>query len=259
MAFHIILAWLLLFNIMDSLFQMLEIERTQVIDSLDPHFSESNVGDFKYDVVRLPDAQLPPLTSNLLVEDVPNLWKEELSRKDFLKSFCNDNSDYSSHPCEFAWISCRVCKTKTAGDIHNFLLTVTTHIEGWRAEGNPIQPPRAGWVAFQPNASFGILLKEIEIPIRTVTILAMKSYCEQWMGSKLKLSLEVIRSANATDTLVSSFEIEGYHEEKTSVLLKHKFQLAENNYPMKGGSLQINATLIGGSAFKISGMALCIR
>lgn len=83
---------------------------------------------------------------------------------------------------------------------------------------------------------------------------SMKSYGDNFKGTKLRLSLLIKRSNNTQSEKV--YEISGYHETKTSIHLPHKLELPEGG-ANTGDTVLVNAELVSGSYFKINGIALC--
>jgi hypothetical protein len=86
----------------------------------------------------------------------------------------------------------------------------------------------------------------------------MRSYGEKWDGSLLDVEVW------SENTLVSKNHIEGFHNKTTSETYNIKMNLFDNdkrqgdgNGVVIGSDLKIVFTLVGGSTFKISGMAIC--
>jgi hypothetical protein len=92
----------------------------------------------------------------------------------------------------------------------------------------------------------------------------MKSYGPSWVGSKLEIKATILRPSEATAAAttktnpyyVATFDIDGYHKIKTSVHFPNKFRLPANDASV-GDVVMVEARLVGGSMFKINGIALC--
>ena len=140
--------------------------------------------------------------------------------------------------------------------------------DGWEIAGRPVQNPRTGWYARRTNATFEIRVPATDAPMHFLTIMSMKSYGPDWIGSKLNVEVTIqspFESANTTaaaavqppdDAATASYEIDGYHEIKTSVHFPHKFKLPGNGARI-GDVVILKAKLVGGVTFKINGIALC--
>ena len=96
MPFHIISSKILLFNILHSSLQVLEMDRNKMLlheDTLDLHPPKTI--NLKFDTVRLPYGPKPPLTSTLLAREVPSHWIESslMTKASLLKDdLCDDSS-----------------------------------------------------------------------------------------------------------------------------------------------------------------------
>ncbi|EJK56148.1 hypothetical protein THAOC_24019, partial [Thalassiosira oceanica] len=77
----------------------------------------------------------------------------------------------------------------------------------------------------------------------------MRSYGEKWSDSRLKVDVY------AGDELLKTEEVVGYHDKKTSETYNIKMKLARG--VKAGEDVRIQLELVGGSTFKISGMAVC--
>ena len=83
----------------------------------------------------------------------------------------------------------------------------------------------------------------------------LRSYGEKWEGSKLKVQ------AWSGDKLLASDEIIGFHDKNTSETYNIKMKLIDKESASPGipvgSDLKITFELVGGTTFKISGMAIC--
>mmetsp|Transcript_2072 Transcript_2072/g.2333 ORF Transcript_2072/g.2333 Transcript_2072/m.2333 type:complete len:278 (+) Transcript_2072:499-1332(+) len=164
--------------------------------------------------------------------------------------------------------------------------TTTDESSGWKVTGYPVRTPRTGWYADTANATFELRVP-ILVPTHTLTIVSMKSYGPTWIGSKLAVTVTIRRASsssenknnnknnstttNSTTTTTSTsplddldnhdttatYEIDGFHDIQTSVHFPHKFPLPGKDGAAVGDEVIVRARLIGGSTFKINGLALC--
>ena len=152
--------------------------------------------------------------------------------------------------------ACIQCEEKKE-ELWEFLKPVFKTSDGWAAAGKPIQNPRTGWYAQKANATFAMHYPIMEVPVQFLTIVSMKSYGPSWIGSKLEIKVTIDHPSNSTMLPdVSTYEIDGFHEIRTSVHFPHKFELPGNGASV-GDNILLEAKLVGGSMFKINGIALC--
>lgn len=183
-----------------------------------------------------------------------NLWN---TRKECIDlGHIDDNVGHDSlpKPCIYSWVSNLERKLDNAQRLTDKLKPFITSNEGWSAADDN---NKLGWVPSSGNGSkFTMEWKKISQPVRAVTWMIMRSYGEKWEGSKLKV--EVWSGA----TKLASDEIAGFHDKKTSETYNIKMRLdtATGNGvegATVGSDLKITFELIGGTTFKISGMAIC--
>lgn len=199
---------------------------------------------------------MPPYGDDDTLSDVTRKWR---NRSDTFVNRCSDPNFHPGNTCSLSWIVHRSSSVSTTSDIQRLLKPLgANESHGWMAQGNPIRPPRAGWVATKANASFGIVVAATEFPIRKVTFLYMKSYGDDWMDSRVNVSLSVLGGSTTTkeDVLMETFgELEGIHNSTTSVNYKTTFDVNAN----VGDTVKANFVLVGGTTFKFTGMLFCAR
>jgi hypothetical protein len=116
---------------------------------------------------------------------------------------------------------------------------------------------------------FEIEIPNVTLPTKYFTVVSMKSYSKDWVGSKLKVTVDLIRSVQSQPTEPTSasdakspppevYEIAGYHEIRTSVFFPHKFALPGGGARV-GDTIRARFELVGGTMFKIGGIAFCLR
>jgi hypothetical protein len=110
---------------------------------------------------------------------------------------------------------------------------------------------------------FELEIPNVALPTKYVTVVSMKSYSEDWVGSKLKVTVDLIPSVQRKPGEPASetsevYEIAWYHEIRTSVFFPHKFALPGGGARV-GDTIRARFELVGGTMFKIGGIALCLR
>ncbi len=183
------------------------------------------------------------------------------------KAFCDDGklrmgAEYV-RKCSYAWIF---------GDpetLKKEMKKILLHTDGWTVGGYPIRQ-RTGWYTHTPNATFSIIIRDLPIDTKVLTILSMKSYSGKWRDSKLAVSTTIVPPKNETTLLTTEgnkfdweaaessdiYYIDGYQDTKTSVHFKHKIPIS-GGVAIAGDSIIMNAKLVGGQEFKIAGLAFC--
>jgi len=138
--------------------------------------------------------------------------------------------------------------------------------EGWDADGFPIRQPRTGWYGNGENASFSMKLENVTVDTNFVILLTMKSYGPKFLNSTLAVLPSVVKApalmtSNFLNNRTVDFKsdaailIDGYHETKTSVHFPHKVMIPGG--AKVGDSIILDAKIVGGSHFKIAGLAFC--
>jgi len=186
---------------------------------------------------------------------------------------CNDNNGSDHDPSNkqkkkgtFAWVVNRMTGPFTKYELRPIMDQVVFFNEGWNADGFPIQQPRTGWYGNGENASFSMKLENVTVNTNFVIILTMKSYGPKFLNSKLAVLPSVVKApaVMASDFLNNrtvdfengaTFLIDGYHETKTSVHFPHKVMIPGG--AKVGDSIILDAKIVGGSHFKIAGLAFC--
>jgi len=208
-----------------------------------------------------------------------------------------DSSSSSLILCSYAWMVGKGTGINTVQELQRVLApvwvvttnsstsTTTDESSGWKVTGYPVRTPRTGWYAHTANATFELRVP-ILVPTHTLTIVSMKSYGPTWIGSKLAVTVTIQRASssssennnnninstttNGTTTIITSplddldnhdttatYEIDGFHDIQTSVHFPHKFPLPGKDGAAVGDEVIVRARLVGGSTFKINGLALC--
>jgi len=207
----------------------------------------------------------PPLTDDLSLEHIAQSWKEDGESNAHLwntlkecidQGHVNDDVGHETlpKPCIYSWVANLERRLDNPKRIADKLQPHIASNEGWSAADDN---GKLGWVPSSGLGSkFAMEWKGITQPVRAVTWMIMRSYGEKWEGSKLKV--EVWSGA----TRMASEEIAGFHDKKTSETYNIKMKLGdgekkEGGEAVVGSDLKITFELVGGTTFKISGMAIC--
>jgi len=291
-GFHIGMAWTALFNFLDAIVDTCndlgitkhdqEGDRGYVDDSnkIMTKTAQSSIESIlkRPSLKHLP--KLLPAGVGVTTSDIVDRWnKREVEAKNRCSSIMANSNDTAAEAyaadsaslliCSHAWMVGKGTGINTYQELSRFIKPVLHSTDGWAAAGRPVQQPRTGWYAQAANATFEMRVPVI-VPTHFLTIVSMKSYGPTWIGSKLEATVTIQRSGmgigsnnnnnnNGTATPPSNtttYEIDGFHEIKTSVHFVHKFRLPGNGAAV-GDVVIVRARLLGGSTFKINGIALC--
>jgi hypothetical protein len=192
------------------------------------------------------------------------------------KEICDQTAEHGSLPvsskakCSYAWmvglLSSMVSDKNT---LNRGMNEVLLDNNGWASEGYPVRQPRTGWYSHTPNSTFSIKVENTTVDTRFLIVMSMKSYSEKWIGSKLAVTTTVVKNATVPDLDFNRTNkvdwdgdkedikfIDGYHDTRTSVHFIHRIELPDDG-AAAGDSLILDAKLVGGSEFKIAGLAFC--
>jgi hypothetical protein len=240
-----------------------------------------------------PPKGLPPvLTKELLLEDVTALWKHD-ANNELAETTCrrrrrssSSSSSHSDQPplvkCPFSWVSGLSLQQNNVTWVQEYFQRQSSVWQGWQLSVD--DKDKIGFVPVSvknnnnnnDNATRMVLdfhYSQQKQPqkIRSVTFFFMKSYGPKWSGSQLQVRIwqqqqspsppEASSSSSATTTtapnqkllvLLQERQLMGVHNKTTSEMYTEEIVLAE---PVE--SMQLEATLVGGSTFKIMGLAVC--
>lgn len=205
---------------------------------------------------------IPPLKVSTRLDTNLAEWR---TNQDDIMAQCSGPNFLPGNTCSYYWMVHKATEVRRSKHVKALIRQVSIFNNGWVSEGNPIRPPRPGWVAQKQNASFGIRVTAKEFPIRKVTIHYMKSYGNKWKDSRLRVHFYAsdkggaaasVESSNSSASLVDvPLTLEGFHDSNTSVQYHTTFDVDA----AVGASLAASFTLIGGTTFKIIGMFFCSR
>jgi hypothetical protein len=206
----------------------------------------------------------PPLTTDLVLEHISDSWREDsVANAPLWKTIpeClaeghfDDAIDHDSlpKPCLFSWVVNLERFLNKPKGLTAKLKPYLTSNSGWSAEDDN---NKLGWVPSSGLGSkFTLEFKNVAQPVLMMTWMIMRSYGEKWEGSKIKVE------AWSGEKILASDEIVGFHDKKTSETYNIKMKLIDKESESPGipagSDLKVTFELVGGTTFKISGMAIC--
>jgi hypothetical protein len=255
MGMHIASTWVAVYN-------MLNLVTTYCsIPSIAPTY---NITEYETGVLGLPKLRkdvihaqgkpkphpkgLPPvLTKDLLIEDVTTLWRQAEQNA----VICDHEKEGKHHmpKCPFSWVSGLSLQQNNNTYIQEYFHDQATTWDGWKL-GN--DGGKLGFVPTHQNASDMVLEFSYPQTIRSVTLFYMKSYGPKW--NKSRLQIRSWKTPNES-VLLDERYIVGFHDKNTSEMYTEAIELPE---PIPSGArLKLGAKLVGGTEFKIMGLAVC--
>lgn len=215
----------------------------------------------------------PPLTETLSLEHISQQWQEETELKANLWKSGNecsaeghpyDSTDVAAlpKPCLYSWVANLERFLDNPKRLTDRIKPVLASNEGWSAADDN---GKLGWVPSSGIGSkFTLEWKSVAQPVRAVTWMIMRSYGEKWENSRVKIEVW------SDNKLMTAEEVVGFHDKKTSETYNIKMKLGATSGTNKSGDvtsnsggvsvgedLRVTFELVGGSTFKISGMAIC--
>ena len=197
-----------------------------------------------------PNGLPPPLTKALLIEDVTPQWRNATLQK-ACSSF---DTTKSSVKCPFSWVSGLSLQQNNRTWVQEYFQRRAGVWEGWELSEDG---EKRGFVPTKhSNSSHFSLYFSFKQPIRSITVFMMRSYGEKWANSRLRVDVHSSnRTGDGTWQALATQEMVGFHAKNTSETYTEPLSLS---HPVDEGSkLRIRARLIGGSTFKIMGLAIC--
>jgi lysophospholipase L1-like esterase len=293
MGMHISATWVVayyLFNLVTTYCSLPEIETKPIkgipetIHRLHAGIERSSKGEWDYDYQSInglpplraskknleggprekPRGIPPPLTNTLSLEHISDTWREDALANAALwktvpeclaEGHFDDTIDHDSlpKPCVFSWVVNLERRLDQPKHLAGKLKPYLSSNEGWSAEADN---NKLGWVPSSGLGSkFTLEFKKVPQPVQMMTWMIMRSYGEKWEGSKLKVE------AWSGNKKLASDEIVGFHDKKTSETYNIKMKLIDQDSESPGipagSDLKVTFELVGGTTFKISGMAIC--
>ena len=214
---------------------------------------------------------LPPmLTEDLSLENISDIWFNDTKATNHLwKNFTEcvaeskviNDAEPIEKPCMYSWVVGLERFLDKSEALTNKIKPQMIFNEGWSAANDN---NKLGWVPSDKGSKFAMEWKSVTQPIRSYTLMIMRSYGDKWEGSKLKVEIW------SKNKLMASDEIVGFHNKKTSETYNVKMKIGDVRFSSHeqtdvmtskeipiGSDLKIIFELVGGNTFKILGMAIC--
>ena len=201
------------------------------------------------------DALPPPLDADLTLETVTQRWQDAASKQ---PQRIDNNSDcVVKRPCVFSFVSGLERDLNKPKVLLDKLKPYLTNNMGWDAVDDH------GKNGFVPTKGIGskftLELKQLKEKVNILTLMVMTSYGTKWESSNIRVEAFSRKEGEGDkeyDKLGNSMEISGEHSKQTSETYVHEMQLGAAAAAV-GGDLKVDVELIGGSTFKLMGMAFC--
>jgi len=280
-AFAIIVAWN--FLSVATTFCSLHVSQLDV-DGAQPTDAGNGAGDMDWDygyrdtnglprlrngrVPRGPrpkiDALPPLLDADLTLEAITQRWLNAASKQQQKRIDDGSSDCVVKRPCVFSFVSGLERNLNKPKVLLSKLKPYLTNNRGWDAVDDN------GKNGFVPTMGIGskftLELKQLKEPVNILTFMVMTSYSAKWESSKIRVEA-FFRKKGGSDKeyekLAKPMEISGEHNKQTSETYVHEMQLTGGEsekgtaVAAVGGDLKVDVELIGGSTFKLMGMAFC--
>jgi hypothetical protein len=259
MGMHIASTWVTLYN-------MLNLVSTYC--SMPSYNHPYNITEYEAGVLGLPPLRkdvaqakgkpkphprgLPPvLTKDLLLEDVTSLWRR--SEADYFKCRAEgDDEGKHATKCPFSWVSGLSLQQNNETWINEYFRGRASTWMNWYLSKD------GGKIGFIPAPSDPrelVLDFSFSQTIRSVTMFYMKSYGAKWEKSELRLSVRQAGKEEELLLLLADMSLFGFHAKNTSEMYTEEIKLSK---PVSANErFHVKATLVGGSTFKVMGLAVC--
>ena len=203
------------------------------------------------------DALPPLLDTDLTLETITQRWLDAASKQERRDG---DNSDcIVKRPCVFSFVSGLEKDLNKPKVLMGKLKPYLTTNVGWDAVDdngkNGIVPTKG------LGSKFTLELKNLSQPVNVLTLMVMTSYGAKWEGSRIRVTVFFRKeSGGEYEKLAEPMEISGEHNKETSETYIHEMDLMGDKVAagdVGEGDIKVHVELIGGSTFKIMGMAFC--
>lgn len=261
-GFHITSSWIIGFNLLNlaTTYCTLNSSGIPLSSTLSNYSSVSGLPPLNngLQLPPLPRPEpigLPPkLDMNLTLDNISSRWLgNEFERERFDNESCPAN-DLMHDPCAFAWMA-GLSKgfLSKAGLIDYFHKRIRFN-NGWEVRDDH---KKLGFAATKSNATIEFEFKEIKKSVRVLNIVSTKSYGIKWKDSEIEIEAFIDKNGVRSATPAGSMSILGYHDKETSESYHHMMVLPDKEQSWLQETLRVRVKLVGGSAFKITGMAFC--
>lgn len=225
-----------------------------------------------------PPNGLPPrLDQSLSLERVTRLWRDADNEQQQQQRRQQEEASQSVVNCEepqahqqaeyvrcpFSWLSGISSEQKKASVAESFFKDHMSFQGDWSFVNDH---GKLGIVPAAPMSGLAMEMSRVSQPIRKITIFYMKSYGAKWARSETRVQILRKQSspqntgesvaADANWDQLEERSILGYHNKETSETYTESFELSTDPIDA-GASLKVKLVLMGGTTFKIMGVAFC--
>ena len=197
-------------------------------------------------VMRVPQLverdERPPLLHTELSTYSSQLTQLAKAADEKKATFCQSDSAFE-RPCAFAFIAGPMGTVKNGAQLNDYLRPFTV-TGGWSGRDDI----STGWgnkAGLQPTKGVGSShILRLQVPkagIQVVRINWMRSYGEKWDGSKARFTVSILH--NGTTHYETQWELEGFHDQKSSLQYSFVHDLGDNRATV-GSHLIFNMTLV---------------
>jgi hypothetical protein len=275
MGFHMGMAWIMLFNFVNAFVSFCNdnhIGEKYIMKEMHNTFTPGDIDLLPSILKGEPStkhfSKLNEKTGN--VADVSQNYRNNMERR---KNLCKNKNALGK--CTFSWfVNMAGTGFSSKHEINEKMIPVLYDYEKWPSMKNawwgtgisrPNKVPVISWAAARKGATFTMRIENVTFTTKFALLQTLKSYTDEWKDSKLQVIFFILQNGEelksdwytfVNNSTVTSYSIDGYHEDKTSVYYPHRFPLPQNG-AKKGDTVIMNATLVGGSKFQISGISFC--
>lgn len=255
MGMHVVTAWVLLYAALDSVLTWCGMPQLadggndnhlpyHPVDGL-PVLYGNESQKFAYREPRRTPGGLPPrLYSDLSLEFVSDAWQNAEVKA------CNQTYE---NKCIFSWMSRMSTDMFSEKQVDERMNLHMLKNQGWQAVSDF---KKLGYVPVGGlHSKFTLRFNNISQPIRSVMLTVMKSYGDKWANSQILVTAQVVKDRKPSHVRLRRGQIEGFHGKNTSEQYTHTPYFP--HVVAAGTDLRISVELVGGSTFKIMGMAVC--
>ena len=200
----------------------------------------------------------PPLTSNLTLDVVSELWYNDSVAA---TSYCSQTSFHGTKRCPVSWIS--GMPFKSVQWITEFFEPFIQKPYEWKVGDTSNRKDKFGWMPLPgiSNATWILQFSTQDLlkggTIRSITLFYMRSYGLKWQSA---VEIEIERQTNGVwiPAIEAPKQLFGDHDKKTSEIYSETIELA----PTTGEesvetAVRATITLVRGEQFKLMGLSVC--
>lgn len=211
------------------------------------------------------DVPLPPFHFMLDAREVLPSWKEAEKRQ--AERCTTRDKGVSRVPCSYAWVSNHMAekmgrKEEIIALMDKIVVGTPTNwiVNGLDRVGSDRTEDKVGYEATGANATFVIEHRNSlnRDSIQKITIVCMHSYGPKWKDSQLQLVIQKKTDKGSMPRLLLvTSELYGFHRTETSIYFSYEIELKNGQAIEPGEILRMHFRLVGGTTFKILGLAFC--